>query len=139
MLHLDFLSLDRVAGKRWWDLGARKVVCLVWGFVFCFNFFRIFCLVFVISSIPERDKQHFQGEKNNHVIRQQRRVRASHPHVSFPTSSPPASLASSWLSLVFHFDLFSGIPLSPFVLPAWFLIGPSCPLQEIGRLFWFGF
>lgn len=56
-------------------------------------------------------------------------------------SPPPARLLPSFLMAftVFHFDLFSGIPLSPFVLPAWFLIGPSCPLQEIGRLFWFGF
>lgn len=31
--------------------------------VFVLIFLGFFCLVFVISSIPERDKQHFQGEK----------------------------------------------------------------------------
>lgn len=78
-------------------------------------------MVFVISSIPERDKQHFQGEKKNHVIRKQRRVRASHFHVSFfPYRSSPPHLPSlpHGFHSVFRFGLFSVILLSPFVLPA---------------------
>lgn len=36
--------------------------------VFVFIFLGFFCLVFVISSIPERDKQHFQGEKKKIML-----------------------------------------------------------------------
>lgn len=107
-------------------------------FGFFFNFLGFFCLVFVISSIPERDKQHFQGEKKNHVIRKQRRVRASHFHVSlFPTTLAPLISLLFPVAFIpsFRFDLSSVILLSPFVLPARFLIGPTCPVWEIG-IFW---
>lgn len=78
-------------------------------------------MVFVISSIPERDKQHFQGEKKNHVIRKQRRVRASHFHVSlFPTALAYLLFLLFPMAFIpsFRFGLFSVILLSPFVLPA---------------------
>lgn len=81
--------------------------------------FRIFCLVFVISSIPERDKQHFQGEKKNHVIRKQRRVRAPHFRVSLPRrAGSPRPLLFPVASIRLSFWWFPVILLSPFVLPA---------------------
>lgn len=107
-------------------------------FGFFLNFLGFFCLVFVISSIPERDKQHFQGEKKNHVIRKQRRVRASHFHVSlFPTTLAPLISLLFPVAFIpsFRFDLSSVILLSPFVLPARFLIGPTCPLCVGNRYF----
>lgn len=105
----------------------KEDVCVyVCVLIFILGFF---CLVFVIPSIPERDKQHFQGEEKNHVIRKQRRVRASHFHVSLPPAlaylifSVPRGFHS-----IFRFGLFSVILLSPFVLSAQFLIGSTYPL-----------
>lgn len=58
--------------------------------VFVFIFLGFFCLVFVISSIPERDKQHFQGEKKKSCYQTAKKGESfPFPCVPFPTSSPP--------------------------------------------------
>lgn len=120
LLHLDFLSLDRVAGEEVVGSWDKE------GVLFCFlNFLGFFCLVFVISSIPERDKQHFQGEKKNHVIRKQRRVRASHFHVSlFPTA--PAHL----VFLLFPHGLHSVFSFWFVFSHSAFLLCPSCLISN---------
>lgn len=125
-----------MAGEEVVGSGDKEGFLGVFSFLFFF-FLGFFCLVFVISSIPERDKQHFQGEKKNHVIRKQRRVRASLSHVSlFPT--PPAHLVFLLfprLSFCLRFGLFSVILLSPFVLPVRLPVGLTCPLRMGNRLF----
>lgn len=108
-------------------------------FVFCFfNFLGFFVWFLLFLPFQKGINSTSRGRKKNHVIRKQRRVRASHFHVSpFPHRSSPARLPSLPLGFhsLFRFGLFSIILFSPFVLPAWFLIGPTCPLPVRNRYF----
>lgn len=95
-------------------------------------------MVFVISSIPERDKQHFQGEKKKSCYQKAKKgENFTFPCILFPHWPSPLRLPSlpRGFHSAFRFGLFSVILLSPFVLPAWFLIGPTCPLSGGNRYF----
>lgn len=91
------------------------------GRIFCFSIFRIFCLVFVISSIPERDKQHFQGEKKKSCYQKAKKGESS----TFPCFRLLAVLAHLG-SLLF--------PAAPLVLVVFshsaFPLCPSCPVSN---------
>lgn len=92
---------------------------------FFFSFFLgFFCLVFVISSIPERDKQHFQGEKKKSCYQKAKKGESfTFPCIPFPHCSGSPRLPS--------------LPKA-FILPSfWFVFShsafplcPSCPITS---------
>lgn len=116
MLHLDFLSLDRVAGEEVVGSWNKEGGFLVF-------FFRIFCLVFVISSIPERDKQHFQGEKKKSCYQKAKKGESfTFPCIPFPHLSSSPHLSSLPHGFSFHLSFWFIFSHSAFPLC------PSCPI-----------
>lgn len=111
-------------------MGSRGKEGGLFGLGFCF-FVLIFLGFFVwfLLFLPFQKgiNSTSRGRKKSCYQTAEKGESFSFPCV-LPTSSPPVLLSFLMAFTVFHFGLFSGIPLSPFVLPARFLIGPSCPL-----------